>query len=380
MISINANFDGGNIEPVSTQNSNDIQVKIRKDNAADFLQWFYFRLSGVEGQDCKVKFLNAGECSYTKGWEGYRVVVSEDRKHWRRVDTDFDGKIMTAHVTPKADAIYLAYFAPYSLERTADVTARAMRSSRVRHKVLGQSLDGQDIDLLTIGEAGPDKKPLWFIARQHPGETQGGWWMEAFLERMTDRNDAVANRLLEKSVIYVVPNINPDGSRRGNLRTNAVGANLNREWQNPTLERSPEVYHVRAKMQEVGNHFCLDVHGDEGLPYNFIAGYEGIPSLDDNQLEQLNAYRDELARIFPDFQTKNGYPKASPGKGNLTTSTGHLAEEMGTVALTLEMPFKDNADRPDQDRGWSPMRCKLLARACIDALGLRIDDLKPRKV
>lgn len=38
-----------------------------------------------------------------------------------------------------------------------------------------------------------------------------------------------------------MPNVNPDGSIRGHLRTNAVGANLNREWKEPSLERSPEV-------------------------------------------------------------------------------------------------------------------------------------------
>lgn len=38
-----------------------------------------------------------------------------------------------------------------------------------------------------------------------------------------------------------MPNVNPDGSIRGHLRTNAAGANLNREWKDPTLERSPEV-------------------------------------------------------------------------------------------------------------------------------------------
>ena len=38
-----------------------------------------------------------------------------------------------------------------------------------------------------------------------------------------------------------MPNMNPDGSIRGHLRTNAKGANLNREWKEPTEERSPEV-------------------------------------------------------------------------------------------------------------------------------------------
>ena len=45
--------------------------------------------------------------------------------------------------------------------------------------------------------------------------------------------------------------MNPDGTWRGHLRTNAAGANLNREWDNPTLERSPEVYYVRNHMDLV---------------------------------------------------------------------------------------------------------------------------------
>jgi hypothetical protein len=36
--------------------------------------------------------------------------------------------------------------------------------------------------------------------------------------------------------------------------------------------------------------------------------------------------------------------------------------------MTLEMPFKDNADLPDPVYGWSPERCRLLGRSCLDAL------------
>ena len=42
--------------------------------------------------------------------------------------------------------------------------------------------------------------------------------------------------------------MNPDGAVRGHLRTNACGANLNREWctageyEAPTLARSPTVF------------------------------------------------------------------------------------------------------------------------------------------
>lgn len=63
-------------------------------------------------------------------------------------------------------------------------------------------------------------------------------------------------------------NMNPDGSARGHLRTNAVGSNLNREWATPSEEFSPEVLCVRNEMEKHGVDYCLDVHGDEGHPYN----------------------------------------------------------------------------------------------------------------
>lgn len=67
------------------------------------------------------------------------------------------------------------------------------------------------------------------------------WFIEGFLEELSDPHNAFSTRALKHAVFYVVPNINPDGSVRGHLRTNAAGANLNREWATPTLEHSPEV-------------------------------------------------------------------------------------------------------------------------------------------
>ena len=59
---------------------------------------------------------------------------------------------------------------------------------------------------------------------------------------------------------------------------------------------------------------------------------------------------------------------AAPGKANLAMSTNQLAERFGACSMTLEMPFKDNADLPDPEQGWSPERCKLLARDCLASL------------
>ena len=36
--------------------------------------------------------------------------------------------------------------------------------------------------------------------------------------------------------------------------------------------------------------------------------------------------------------------------------------------MTLEMPFKDNADTPDAEEGWSPDRSAQLGSAVLDAM------------
>lgn len=58
--------------------------------------------------------------------------------------------------------------------------------------------------------------------------------------------------------------------------------------------------------------FLADIHGDEEIEYNFLAGNEGIPAWDD----RLQKLQDEFCKAFlhtsPDFQLGNGYGKASP--------------------------------------------------------------------
>jgi murein tripeptide amidase MpaA len=201
------------------------------------------------------------------------------------------------------------------------------------------------------------------------------WWMEGALDRLTDLSDPVTRVLRQKATFHVVPNMNPDGSKRGHLRTNAAGTNLNREWHNPTPEKSPEVLWVRNHMDKTGVDFAMDVHGDEAIPANFIAGFEGIPSWTERQGELYQAYLAALLKASPDFQTKLGYPVAEPRKSNLSMSTNQVAERYGCVAMTLEMPFKDNHELPDPDCGWSPERCALLGRACLSALLDIIDEL-----
>ncbi|MDF1750563.1 MAG: M14-type cytosolic carboxypeptidase, partial [Alphaproteobacteria bacterium] len=169
---IASNFDSGNIDVISAEAPDDVQLKIRKDVGPDgFFQWFHFRVSGVAGQPVTLKILNASEASYVKGWDGYRACISYDRENWFRVSTDFDGKILTIDHTSEFDSFYVAYFPPYSRERHRDLIAACQMRPNCRHAVLGETADGEELDLLVIGDSDETKKKIWTIARQHPGES-----------------------------------------------------------------------------------------------------------------------------------------------------------------------------------------------------------------
>ena len=77
--------------------------------------------------------------------------------------------------------------------------------------------------------------------RQHPGESMCEWFIEGMLDRLMDDSDPVSIKLLEQACFYVTPNMNIDGAIAGNLRANAAGMNLNREWAAPSLEKSRSV-------------------------------------------------------------------------------------------------------------------------------------------
>ena len=370
-IQINAAFDGGNIRVVAIEGDR-VDLEIVADHLSDFYQWFHFRLSGAKGRTLTFRILNAGGAAYPFGWPGYKARWSTDRENWRTTDAEYAGGVLSFTRAIDSDIVWFAYFAPYSMERHHDLVTRIAAQPGVTHRELGVTLDGQPIDCLSVGE-GP--KQVWLYARQHPGETMAEWWMEGALEKLTDLDDRTAHALREKATFHIVPNMNPDGSRRGHLRTNAAGINLNREWHSPTPEKSPEVLAVRNRMDETGVAFAIDVHGDEAIPANFLAGFEGIPSWTDGLGEKFYNFARRLADTTPEFQLDLGYEKAAPGRANLSMSTNQLAERFGAVSMTLEMPFKDHDANADAEFGWSPARCKILAHACLDTLAGMIDEI-----
>jgi len=364
-LNISSNFDSGNIEFVNIENDNIINLKIRKDNNSDFLQWFYFRFTGKKNKKYIFKIINAGKTSYPSAWNNYRTCYSYDKDNWYRTDTNFDGENLTFEFFMQKEIVFFAYFQPYSYERHLNLISKTLEFDKCKYVNLGKTVKGRDIDLLVMGNENKSSKKVWIIARQHPGETMAEWFMEGLIERLTNKFDSLSNNLLSNYTFYLVPNMNVDGSIEGNLRTNFAGANLNREWQEPSLEKSPEVYYVRNKIFETGVDLFLDIHGDEEIPYNFLAKSEGVPSYNDKIKKLEEEFVKSLLFINPDFQDKYGYPKDEKGKANLTIASNYVCETFKCLSMTLEMPFKDNNNNTDLKNGWNSLKCKNLAYSIL---------------
>jgi murein tripeptide amidase MpaA len=380
-INISTAFDSGAVEILEARIPDAIRLAFRKDSTSDptcqFRQWFHFRLQGARGKQARITLVNVGETTYAGGWKDYRAVASYDREDWFRVDTRLTREGLIIEHAVERDSIYFAYFEPYSWERHLAFLGWAGEHPIVRIERLGATVDGRDLDALVIGNPRATRK-VWVIARQHPGETMAEWCAQGLVERLLDGADPTAQAALELAQFYVVPNMNPDGSIRGNLRANAAGANLNREWQAPSVARSPEVFHVKKRMLKTGCDLFLDLHGDENLPYIFTDGNGMLPGFTRSDVEAEQAFVDALLAASPDYQTAKGYRREKFKEEFATLASKWAWLTFGCVALTLEMPFKDNLLREDPRHGWDGARSRRLGAALLQPALLHLRSLKTR--
>jgi murein tripeptide amidase MpaA len=373
---VDADLDGGAIEIVSAADPRRIELLLRPDTSAAYMQWFHFRTRVRTGRPTCIRIANAGEATYADAWEGYRACASYDRRRWFRVPTDYDGEALTIRHTPTRDSVSYAYFVPYPIARRDRLLARAVRAPWARVEPIGESVEGRPIRRLVFGEPAPGRRRVWIIARQHPGETMAEWFAEGAIDRLLDAGDPLAEVLLERAVVSIVPCMNPDGGVLGNQRTNAAGTDLNRSWLDPDEDEAPEVAAARACMLDEGVDLFLDVHGDERNEACFAAGCEGNPGFSP-RLEALeDAFIDDLATADPDFVRENLYGADAPGAGELRCAANWVGEAFDCLALTLEMPFKDAAPCPDPADGFTPLRAARLGRRALGSVLTVLDDLR----
>jgi murein tripeptide amidase MpaA len=375
---ISADVCGGSIQVVQVPSPRVAELTLRPDSAADIKQWFLFKARVERGVPVEYRIVNAGDATYPGSWDGYRTLASYDQERWFRIPTTLEGRTLVLRHTPERRVVHYGYFAAYPLERHHALIARAVGSRRARVTTVGMSLDQRPIDVVEVGKVGGPRRRIWVVTRQHAGETQGEWFMEGLLDRLLDEHDALAAALLDRAVFYLVPNLNPDGSARGNFRTNGAGRDLNREWKAPSVQASPEVLCVRDAMADTGVDLFLDAHGEESAPCAFAIGCDGNPGYGERQRTLERRFTEDLGARDRHFWRDYGYGPSDPGRGDLRIANNYVGDVHDCLSLTIEMPFKEGGAHPGHGGAlaFSPEVARHLGRVTLETIHTLVGSLR----
>ena len=181
-----------------------------------------------------------------------RPVYSYDRKNWKHFDAmqwDDAKKEATIRFRGEADSIWIAHVPPYTPSDLRRLLDELRRSPHAVVEVIGKTVQGRDIPLVTVTDlatADPGKRVIWLQARQHAWEAGTSYVMEGAL-RFVISDDPAAKALRQQVVFKFTPMVDLDGCAGGTVRFNANNYDVNRHWDEVDL-RTPEMLRLMPEV------------------------------------------------------------------------------------------------------------------------------------
>ena len=97
-------------------------------------------------------------------------------------------------------------------------------------------------------------------------------------------------------------------------------------------------------------------------------GNEMLADFTPERAARQKAFVDQYMTASPDFQNVYGYAASKYNEDLLTLASKYIGHTFKCLSLTLEMPFKDNADLPDPYHGWNGARSSELGAAILQPI------------
>ncbi len=246
------------------------------------ISWFYFRIDGAPHAELTIDFTDiVGEYNFRPGAQAITPdtppVYSYDNQHWTHVAKEnwtAAASSMRLRIKPEKSRLWIAHVAPYTHRNLAPLLQSIKGSPELRYQVIGKSVQGRDIPLLTITDPGrgpEEKKVVWLMFRQHSWEAGSSWVGEGAIRFLLSPDPAAA-QIRRETIFKILPMQDPDGVFRGGVRFNAYGYDLNRNWDSDDPVKMPEITAARNAIQnwvDQGKRidFFLSLHNDETNEY-----------------------------------------------------------------------------------------------------------------
>ena len=171
--------------------------------------------------------------------------------------------------------IYFSLCYPYTYSTLQEYLYKLSINKKYRNKIkfstLNKTICGNPLDILYLSNFNcsmndiKTRQSIIFTARVHPGETSGSYVIESVINNLLN-NTSFSNNLLNKYIFKIIPMLNPDGVIHGHYRTNILGKDLNRMWQDPRANITPTIYYLKKLISINKPYFFCDFHGHSNMP------------------------------------------------------------------------------------------------------------------
>jgi hypothetical protein len=360
-ITIHTNFEAGNlgkVEQVAAAHFRcAVQGEADQDKHNRQASWYYFRLDGGRGKQVTIDLVDlVGEYNYKAGTHPVsgktRPVYSEDHKTWKHFsdeNVEWDERAMSLRLrfTPRADRIWIAHVPPYTNRDLQRLLAEFPRSPWLKREVVGKTVGGRDMLLLTVTNpkvAEEKKRVIWLMARQHAWESPTSWVAEGAL-RFLLLSDAAVARIRDTAIFKIFPMADPDGAARGGVRFNANGYDLNRNWDAVDPKLMPEIAAQRKAIFDWLDSnrridFFLTLHNTESG--EFIEGpLRANPEIG-TRIGRLFKILSETTTFAPTAQPRDAAVSTTPGKPGRMSVNQALFHDRGIAAMLMEQMVEYN--------------------------------------
>jgi hypothetical protein len=123
----------------------------------------------------------------------------------------------------------IAYCYPYTLDMLDAAFARWQAGRDVTILTLCRTQHRRPVRVVRIGKPARGRKVVWVLARQHSGETPGGFAAEGFVDAVLS-SAAWAKQLRRRAVVFVCPAVDVDGVAEGLYGKDRGPVDFNRDW------------------------------------------------------------------------------------------------------------------------------------------------------
>ncbi|WP_044199068.1 M14 family zinc carboxypeptidase [Dyadobacter tibetensis] len=187
----------------------------------------------------------------------------------------------------------------------------AQRQGHPLYKVeqVGESFEGRKIQTIKVGH-GPKKVLLWTqMHGDEPTATMASFDILNFLEGKNDGFDDFRKKILDKTTLYFLPMLNPDGAERYQRRT-AQGIDMNRD---AAARQTPEAAILKKLVDTIKPEYGFNLHDQsprysvgrsrEAAAISFLAtayDYErSINPVRERSMQLITGMNRELQRYIP---------------------------------------------------------------------------------